>query len=433
MESKPNQPNHHGEPAALQQAGVLVITVDRLPAWMLAAYGATWVSTPALDSLAARGVVFDRVIATSPAPDQTIHDLVDQLFSVAGGWQTAVVTDDPVVAADMAAAPGAGPAVSIRLVEAAAKTKVEEDDAQTNIARLVDAAIDTLAVRQHRLVWCHVGSLGVAWDAPERYRDRYIDPDDPPPQSGASVPGFAVDADTDPDRVVGVRQVFAGQVTLLDSQLARLFAATRKGVANASDWTVVVVGVRGLPLGLHGWVGVGGPELPYGELIHLPAIVVDAAGRMAAQRYGGLVVPADLGRTLRDWIAEAAGSQPHASAADPLTPWQGRSLAGLFENWSVPVRDRVVVAGPDGAAIVLPAWHCLLAAGPVEPGLNPEPQRTHEQSVRLFAKPDDFFELADVANRCSDVAGPLGELLERAIAGEERAVWGASLPDAASG
>ena len=433
MESKPNQPNHHGELAALQQAGVLVITVDRLPAWMLAAYGATWVSTPALDSLAARGVVFDRVIATSPAPDQTIHDLVDQLFSVAGGWQTAVVTDDPVVAAGMAAATGAGPAVSIRLVEAAAKTKVEEDDAQTNIARLVDAAIDTLAARQHRLVWCHVGSLGVAWDAPERYRDRYIDPDDPPPQSGASVPGFAVDADTDPDRVVGVRQVFAGQVTLLDSQLARLFAATRKGVANASDWTVVVVGVRGLPLGLHGWVGVGGPELPYGELIHLPAIVVDAAGRMAAQRYGGLVVPADLGRTLRDWIAEAAGSQPHASAADPLTPWQGRSLAGLFENWSVPVRDRVVVAGPDGAAIVLPAWHCLRAAGPVEPGLNPEPQRTHEQSVRLFAKPDDFFELADVANRCSDVAGPLGELLERAIAGEERAVWGASLPDAASG
>jgi len=433
MESKPNQPNHHGEPPALQQAGVLVITVDRLPAWMLAAYGATWVSTPALDSLAARGVVFDRVIATSPAPDQTLHDLVDPLFAAAGGRQAAVVTDDPEVAAGIAAATGDGPAFSIRLIEAAAKTKVEEDDAQTNIARLVDAAIDTLAARQHRLVWCHVGSLGVAWDAPERYRDRYIDPDDPPPQSGASVPGFAVDADTDPDRVVGVRQVFAGQVTLLDSQLARLFAATRKGVDNASDWTVVVVGVRGLPLGLHGWVGVGGPELPYGELIHLPAIVVDAAGRMAAQRYGGLVVPADLGRTLRDWIAEAAGSQPHASAADPLTPWQGRSLAGLFENWSVPVRDRVVVAGPDGAAIVLPAWHCLLAAGPVEPGLNPEPQRTHEQPVRLFAKPDDFFELADVANRCSDVAGPLGELLERAIAGEERAVWGASLPDAASG
>jgi arylsulfatase A-like enzyme len=271
----------------------------------------------------------------------------------------------------------------------------------------------------------------VAWDAPEQYRDRYIDPEDPPPPSGAHVPGFAVDADTDPDRVVGMRQVFAGQVTLLDSQLARLFAATRQGADNAGDWAVVVVGIRGLPLGLHGWAGVGGRELPYGELVHLPAIVVDAAGRMAAQRYGGLVVPADLGRTLHDWMAEAAGL-PLASSADPLTPWQGRSLASLFESWSVPARDRVVVAGPDGAAIVTPAWHCLLAAQPAEPGLKPAAAHPHDRAVRLFTKPDDFFELADVANRCSDVAGPLGDLLERAIAGEDRAVWVAPLPDAAS-
>jgi arylsulfatase A-like enzyme len=398
---------------------------------MLGPYGATWVSTPALDSLAARGVVFDRVMATSPAAGDTLHDLGAHLFAAAGGWPAAVVTDDPAVAAGLAAAPATGPAVSVRLVEAVAKTKVEEDDAETNVTRLVDVAIDVIAARQHRLVWCHVGSLGVAWDAPERYRDRYIDPEDPPPPSGAHVPGFAVDADTDPDRVVGMRQVFAGQVTLLDSQLARLFASTQQGTGNAGDWAVLVVGIRGLPLGLHGWVGVGGQELPYGELIHLPAIVVDAAGRMAAQRYGGLVVPADLGRTLCEWMAEAVGL-PRASSADPLTPWQGRSLASLFESWSVPARDRVVVAGPDGAAIVTPAWHCLLAAQPAEPKLNPAAAHPHDRAVRLFAKPDDFFELADVANRCSDVAGPLGDLLERAIAGEDRAVWVVPLPDAAS-
>jgi len=212
MASKLNPPNPSTEPAALPPAGLLVVTIDRLPAWMLAAYGATWVSTPALDSLAARGVVFDRMIATSPAPDHTLHDLVGQLFAATGGWPAAGVTDDPVVAAGMVVATAGGPAASVRLVEAAAKTEVEENDAETNIARLVDAAIDVIAARQHRLVWCHIGSLAVAWDAPERYRDRYIDPEDPPPPSGARVPGFAVDADTDPDRVVGMRQVFAGQV-----------------------------------------------------------------------------------------------------------------------------------------------------------------------------------------------------------------------------
>ena len=429
MASKLNPPNPSTEPAVLPRPGLLVVTIDRLPAWMLAAYGATWVSTPALDSLAARGVVFDRMITTSPAPDHTLHDLGDQLFMATGGWPAAVVTDDPVVAAGLVAATAGGPAASVRLVEAVAKTEVEEDDAETNIARLVDAAIDVIVTGSHRLVWCHIGSLAVAWDAPERYRDRYIDPEDPPPPSGAHVPGFAVDADTDPDRVVGMRQVFAGQITLLDSQLARVFAATRRGTGSEGDWAMLVVGVRGLPLGLHGWAGVGGRELPYGELIHLPAVFVDAAGRMAAQRYGGLVVPADLGCTLRDWMADATGSQARAAAVDAASPWLGRSLAGLFENWSVTVRDRVVVTGPDGAAIVTPAWHCLLAAEPTET----DAQRDHNHAVRLFAKPDDFFELADVANRCSDVVGPLGDLLERVIAGEDRAVWVATLPAATQG
>ena len=431
-------------PASAQPAGLLVVTVDRLPAWMLAAYGATWVATPALDSLAARGVVFDRVITPSMAVGDTLHDLLTAAVpagqtllaaAAAGGWQPVVVSDDAAAAGLTAG--DSGPAVGVRLVEAAAKQTVEGDDAQTTIARLVDAALELVTSGEHRLVWCHVGSLGVAWDAPERCRDRYVDPEDPPPPSGARVPSFAVDADTDPDLVVGARQVFAGQLTLLDSQLGRLFAAVHEGEAAAGRWAVLVVGVRGLPLGLHGWVGVGGKDLPYGELIHVPAILVDAAGRMAAQRYGGLVVPADLGATLMEMVTQATGSRPQASAVDlafdpatdPAAPWRGVSLASLFENWSGLVRDRVIVAGPDGAAIVTPAWHGLLNAEIAAAEGKP----SHERQIRLFAKPDDFFEVADVANRCADVAGPLETLLEQVGAGDGRVAWLTPLPEAADG
>ena len=438
----PNPHPNDVSPSA-QPAGLLVVTIDRLPAWMLAAYGATWVATPALDSLAARGVVFDRVITPSIAARDTLHDLLtagaavnqpldqplDQTVLTAaadGGWRPVVVTDDAAVAAGMTAG-DAGPAASVRLVEAVAKETVEEDDARTGIARLIDAALEVIASDEHRLVWCHVGSLNVAWDAPERYRDRYVDPEDPPPPSGARVPGFAVDANTDPDLVVGIRQVFAGQVTLLDSQLGRLFAAVREAKAAAGGpWAVLVVGVRGLPLGLHGWVGGGERELPFGELIHVPAIFVDAAGRMAAQRYGGLVVPADLGATLADLVVQGTGSWPQASVVDPAAPWRGVSLAGLFEHWSTPRRDRVIVAGTDGGAIVTPEWHGLLETGAAPADVN----RGHERRIRLFAKPDDFFELADVANRCADVAGPLGDLLERACAGDRGVAWLAPLPEA---
>ena len=376
--------------SATPPAGLLVITVDRLPAWILAAYGATWVATPALDSLAARGIVVDRVITPSLDFHATLRELAcvaegrSQLAAAAAaaGWRTTLVTDDPAVAQRMATDAVLGLDVGLRLVEAVAETDVAADDTATNIARLMTAAVAVIGSGAHQLVWIHIGSLGVGWDAPERHRDRYIDPDDPPPPTGASVPGFAVDADTDPDLVVGMRQVFAGQLTLLDSQLARVLQAVR-------GWSVCFAGVRGLPLGLHGWMGVGGRDIPFGELVHVPAILVDAGERMAAQRYGGLVVPADLGCTLVDLLAG---------------PGQGQSLAGLFVDWSACSRDQVIVTGPDGAAVVTPEWHLLVS----------EPQTSSsEPQIRLYAKPDDFFELADVANRCSDQAEQLIGLLTK--------------------
>ena len=385
--------------SATPPAGLLVITVDRLPAWILAAYGATWVATPALDSLAARGIVVDRVITPSLDFHATLRELAcvaegrSQLAAAAAaaGWRTTLVTDDPAVAQRMATDAVLGLDVGLRLVEAVAETDVAADDTATNIARLMTAAVAVIGSGAHQLVWIHIGSLGVGWDAPERHRDRYIDPDDPPPPTGASVPGFAVDADTDPDLVVGMRQVFAGQLTLLDSQLARVLQAVR-------GWSVCFAGVRGLPLGLHGWMGVGGRDIPFGELVHVPAILVDAGERMAAQRYGGLVVPADLGCTLVDLLAGTGQGQSLAG------PGQGQSLAGLFVDWSACSRDQVIVTGPDGAAVVTPEWHLLVS----------EPQTSSsEPQIRLYAKPDDFFELADVANRCSDQAEQLIGLLPK--------------------
>jgi hypothetical protein len=63
----------------------------------------------------------------------------------------------------------------------------------------------------------------------------------------------------------------------------------------------------------------------------------------------------------------------------------------------------VVVVAEGGSAIVTRSWHALAAALPGPGGDVGRP--------RLFAKPDDFFEVADVADRCPDVAERLGALL----------------------
>jgi len=429
-------------PAARPPAGLIVVTIDRLPAWILPAYGATWVAMPRLDALAARGVVFDRVITPSTDPRRTLGDLAGDdatprepsgttrfsdtplaAAALAAGWRMAVVTDDATVAGvgrrgDASETGAAGGTFAVRFVAPGPAGRMAKTAEETAVARLVDAAVEAVAAG-HRLLWCHVSSLGMVWDAPPAYRERYVDPEDPPPPAGGRVPSLAVDADTDPDLVVGYRQVFAGQLTLLDEQIGRLIDSLPEPHGSGGQgggWGVVVAGVRGLPLGIHGWIGTGGPAVPYGELVHVPAILVDPSGRMAGQRYGGLAVPADLGATLLGWVAGRPQADPTAAAP----PWAGRSLAGLFHDWSAKARDRVVVASEGGGGIVTRSWHALAAGSPGPGGDVGRP--------RLFAKPDDFFEIADVADRCGDVAEGLASLLRPSPEKPAHRAWLDPLP-----
>lgn len=383
---------------------LLVVTIDRLPSWMLPAYGSTWVSMPRVDALAGRGVVLDGLIATSDKPRETIADLFG-----GPGWPLAaalnpavLVTDDAMVAETMAGI------VDMQHVAAVATAATAINDDDTNLARLFAAAAATVAAGRHQLVWCHAGSLAVAWDAPDEYREAHLDPEDPPPPAGAAVPDVVVSADTDPDLLVGIRHVFAGQLALLDKQLARLLAAATE------DWTILIVGVRGLPLGLHGRVGCGSLA-PYGELVRMPAILVDARGRMAGQRSSGLSVPVDIGITLGDLLSDRL-------TASDQRPTHARSLAGLFIDWTAAARDRVIVVGSEGTAVVTPGWHLILPAAVAGGG-----------SPLLFAKPDDFFELCDVADRCPHVVDELRAVAEAAAAGELERAWGMPLSGAATG
>jgi hypothetical protein len=255
----------------------------------------------------------------------------------------------------------------------------------------------------------HAASLGVTWDAPEELRSAYLDPDDPPPPPGAAVPRVQVTAETDPDLVAVLRQVFAGQLTLLDHCLDGLLAAVAAESPTA-PWAVLVAGVRGMPLGLHGSIG-SLRIAPHAELIQLPAVLVDHAGRMAAQRYGGLLLPTDLGVTLLELVA---GGRP--SGDDPRL---GRSLGPLLDEWRFAPRDRVLTVASRGVAVATPAWQLVL---PTETASTVRPM--------VYAKPDDYFEVCDVADRCPDVAEELAAVARQATV-DLRAAWTTPLSPAA--
>ncbi|MEI7862814.1 MAG: hypothetical protein WCJ21_09290, partial [Planctomycetota bacterium] len=154
--------------------------------------------------------------------------------------------------------------------------------------------------------------------------------------------------------------------------------------------------------------------------------------RMAGQRYGGLVVPADLGATLVGMVARltaaSAGSDGGPATAAVVLPdrppEEGRDLGGLLSAWTCPQRDRVVVATPEALALITPHWHCLV--------LRPRPDE-EAATPRLYAKPDDSFELSDVANRCLAVTEELQALAERVWAEGIGVAWSAQLSQAAAG
>ncbi len=391
---------------------LLLVTVDRLPAWILPAWGSTWVSAPALDALAGRGLVFDRLISPSLEPRQTLDALAGALVAAAAraGIGVGVVTDDASVAARFAPEGEIGGG-AVTVVPVVVPRRLARRAEETNLGRLFAAARGLLAGGEASIVWVHAGSMGLAWDAPESFREPYLDPDDPPPPAGVAVPSLPIDADTDPDLVMGHRQRLAAQVSLLDRCVGELLASLPTEPPSAEAWTICFAAVRGLPLGLHGLVGLpgeAGAEMPFGESLHLPAILVDGRGRMAGQRYPGLVMPADLGETLR----EIVGLPETLPAADGAP---ARPLADLLDSWTHHHRDRVIAVTTAATAVVTPHWLYLESAGADE-----EPRR------RLHAKPDDFFEVADVGSRCPEVVAALGEIAAAARGKDPRA-WTAPL------
>ena len=208
-------------------------------------------------------------------------------------------------------------------------------------------------------------------------------------------------------------QTYAGQVTMLDDCLDALLDFF-DGLPITRETLLSVTLARGLPLGEHNRLGPCDGAL-YGELVHVPWMLRLPEARAAAVRSPALVEPADLWATLLDWFG--AGSlgcvrdapqtvgyvhdapQPVGCVRDAprlsMSP-TANSVMPLLRQETDLMRDRLCLAGSDcEQAIRTPAWY-LRSAG--------EPE--------LFAKPDDRWEVNNVACRCPEVV----ESLQAALA-----------------
>jgi arylsulfatase A-like enzyme len=173
-----------------------------------------------------------------------------------------------------------------------------------------------------------------------------------------------------PDDVPACCDTYAGTITYFDAQLGNLLDAL-----DETDRTLVVTASSGLAIDE---LATGGPGIGE-ESVHLPLIVRFADRRHAGDRISALTQPSDLAATLRTLLGIAADGP-------------GRDLMPLIVGAAESLRPSVVCVHGDAASLRTPEWALL---------------RTAESASRLFVKPDDRWEVNDVAPHHPEVVETL--------------------------
>jgi len=398
------------------------VCLDRLHSGYLGCYGNTWVATPALNRLAAEGAVLQNVVCDttdlasayeslwrgSHAAERTANaaavarpTLVE--LAKAAGLHTLLVADDPTVGEHPAGAAFDEKAE----FDPPTESESADDEESTHIARLFSQVLERLTtVHRPFMLWFHAQAMNGPWDAPLALRNEYADEDDPPPPTFTTVPHRELPDDVDLDERFGISQAYAGQVTHVDACLGGLLEQLEESGLDR-DTAVVVFAPRGIALGEHGAIGSFDDRL-HGEMVHVPCLIRLPGGRAVLRRSHALVQTCDLYWTLAELLADSkAGSAP-ASA----NTW-GRSVVPLLDGTAEAIRDRALVVGVNENGLRTGAWYLRHPTSTTSDADNDQP---NDQSAdQLYVKPDDLWEVNDVANRAPEVVEQLRKVEQETL------------------
>ncbi len=390
----------------------ICIVVDGLRASALGTYGNTWYDTPVLDRLAAESIVAEWMLIDGP----------ELAAFYRGAWE-GVHALRPASASGNPTGHSAGHAVDwadslslpLRLASAGVRQTLVTDDlwldghagrmtmgqrpwdshwldtdstqpapsiAETALGQVFAAAIERFDSWSEdpseggNLLWVHARGMHGPWDAPESMRWELVEEDELQVPTWVQPP--RCESGDDPDQWLRMRIAYAAQAKVLDACLGALLAALDDRGDSA---LVMLAGSRGLALGEHGKAGNACQDL-HSELLHVPWLLrVPGSLGGPPPRFTGLTQPADISATLLDWFEVDVQGDGHSLLAAqclPVPDWRQLGVA----------RD---AAGQ--WALRTPAWmlRCPMAEG----GCSVPPQ--------LYVKPDDRWEINDVASRCPQI------------------------------
>lgn len=373
-------------------SAAILLTIDRLHLGYLGPYGNSWVETPTFNALACQGAVFDRFYTTSTGLDALFgpeSPYVATTKSLArSGVKTAFLTDDPEAFARLDDATGGAIFDERCLVTppdfAFPSVPVDSPEAMGLLETLAEMA--RLAERRRNdsyFLWCHLGVLGRRWESPFAWRERYRDEEDPVPFDGVKPPFVdfteCLPEEIDFDRFQAISSAYAAEVSALDALLAGCLDALEEGELGPRT-LLALAGARGFLMGEHRMAGVPSEtteseKLLWSEIVHVPLFVRTTDLSSAMFRSDALVTPDDLAATLGHWIGESEANE------------SGNSLIPLMLE-DIP-HPRTAVRIDQDAVVTSTGFLRRRNVGT-------------QNFVEFYVKPDDLWDVNDVASRCDE-------------------------------
>ena len=271
---------------------LVIVTIDTVRADHLGAYGATAGRTPALDRLAAEGVVFEDATSVAPLtlpahcslftgllpPRHGVRDNADPPLDSSyetlaetlhrNGFRTAAFVSSVVLRGDRGLAQGFD-----LYGDAGARNVSGRPGLQRPANEVMDEALAWLSGRGDApyFTWIHLYDAHAPYEPPSPYGEMY--PGDP----------------------------YAGEIAFVDSQIARLMDAL-DGLQLSDRTVVIVAGDHGESLGDHGEAGHG--IFVYESVLRVPLIA--RVPRMAARRIPGVARLIDIAPTALELLGHGA-------------------------------------------------------------------------------------------------------------------------------
>jgi len=303
--------------------GVVIVTLDTTRADRLPAYGFGGVDTPALDSLARRGVVFERAMSVAPLtlpahaslftgvypPRHGVRDNADALSAArptlasllrAHGFRTAASVGSIVLTADRGLGRGFD-----AYCDDIGRTSEGRLRAQRPGNEVMDDALAWLKTVGHQpfFLWVHLYDVHQPYAPPEPYGTRYRE------------------------------MPYLGEIAFADEQIGRLLRALDSH-ALTDRTAVVVAGDHGESLGDHGEEAHG--LFIYESVLHVPLIV--SAPGIRPRRVAAPVSSVDLTPTVLELTGIEAGDMDGISLRRLLIAGGAASERSIYAESMFPRR-----------------------------------------------------------------------------------------------